>query len=173
LTISIECWSTLPALPAWPNMNQLDIQAAKPERKGGVRFTEDDGDKEVQALLGNSNTQTSDSPAHAPLVFGSMSANTPQPAERTVQRPADLQQVPSNFYLWPGHSLHIACPQCGNFIQTTLDEETECVGFNSLFSNGPLFRTILSHYCPNCQNFIGLHYTGQSCGRGMGCCHVQ
>ncbi len=36
---------------------------------------------------------------------------------------------------------------------------TECVGFMSLFSDGPLFRDIRSHYCPRCANRVGSHYT--------------
>lgn len=105
-----------------------------------------------------------------PLVFGQ-----PEP-EPTVaeafQRPPDLQEAPSRFDLWPPQGLKTACPLCGNWGVTAIEEETgqflaltlharaplnhlifcncctpaECVGCLSLCSDGPLFRDANAHF---------------------------
>jgi hypothetical protein len=69
-------------------------------------------------------TEPPEDPAlfNQPLVFGQ-----PEP-EPTVaeafQRPPDLVEAPSRFDLWPSEGLKTACPVCGNWGVTVIEDET-------------------------------------------------
>ncbi|KAJ9530709.1 hypothetical protein QJQ45_014876 [Haematococcus lacustris] len=132
--------------------------------------TEDYAVSESKSLL--QNQPDSSSVAHPPIVFGTVHSEEviqayddselpcwEAPMPELLKRPADLKEVPAAYDQWPGESIKVACPHCGVWMTTSIEAETECVGFRSLFSTGPLFRSIYSHYCPNCYDRVGLHYT--------------
>lgn len=97
-------------------MSQPDIAPSTGRPPKVLRFVQEDNDKlEGTALLTNINT--SDSPAHAPLIFGSMSASNLRTSEQQNERPPGLQEAPAAFTLWPGSSMSIVCPQCGNYVE--------------------------------------------------------
>jgi len=59
--------------------------------------------------------------------------------------------------------MRVACTNCGHYIETSLEEETEFMGFKPCFQYKPVFRRCLVHYCPNCGEGIGYHYKGEDC----------
>lgn len=139
-----------------------------------VKWGDEDSEK-TGLLSGVPPTGHSSSIVAPPLQFGTVEVKeTDAPGvEEMTKRPADLHEIPASESHWPPQPIKIACPMCGIYTYTTTEDETECVGFTSLCSDGPLFRNIKSHYCPRCANRVGLHYTGDTCGRGAGCCHIQ
>lgn len=80
-----------------------------------------------------------------------------------LARPVDLMDAPSDVDSWPKKILRIACTHCGHYIETIMNEETEFMGCRSCFSSKPIFRRSFVHYCPNCNEPIGFHYTGEDC----------
>ncbi|XP_055374085.1 lipopolysaccharide-induced tumor necrosis factor-alpha factor homolog [Condylostylus longicornis] len=90
-----------------------------------------------------------------------------------------LQQVPMATAVivtpvnFGPHAQHMICPHCGSHIKTTI--ETETTWLTHAFAIGLILLGCIlcsclpylmnsckntSHYCPNCNAFLGMHSTG-------------
>ncbi|GAX78571.1 hypothetical protein CEUSTIGMA_g6011.t1 [Chlamydomonas eustigma] len=92
-----------------------------------------------------------------------MVAPAPQVATTAPSAPHNMDAIPNSVDEWPKNPQRLPCTHCGHYIETSTNEETEYMGCKACFTGNPVFRRSYVHYCPNCGESIGFHYTGEDC----------
>eukprot|EP00798_Chlamydomonas_sp_ICE-L_P000005 gene5-12811_t len=149
-------------MPEIMHATENDHKATAAAEKN-VHFADDPSDKETAGLLSSTaNGHHSNSPSGAPVdtTYNAHHAYTAPPQVEAGDK-FELDPIPASTTSWPRYPLRIACTSCGHFVQTTTTEETEFMGFDNCCAREPQFRRAITHYCPNCSEAVGSHYTGE------------